>query len=180
MTRLIRRLLDFARPRIATPAPHRVFELVLKTVEMLTPLATKKHVRLLATEQVPGTRAFIDPDQLQQVLTNLVVNAIQAMAHPGTVELSVANVRAQPPADHGGPEAEWVRIDVQDEGVGILEENVAHVFEPFFTTKDVGSGTGLGLAVAYGIVRDHGGWIEVETEPGRGSLFRVFLKNGDE
>ena len=73
-----------------------------------------------------------------------------------------------------------MRIDVQDEGVGILEEHVAHVFEPFFTTKDVGSGTGLGLAVAYGIVRDHGGWIEVETEPGRGSLFRVFLKNGDE
>ena len=180
MTRLIRRLLDFARPRVATTAPHRVFELVLKTVEMLTPLASKKQVRLLATEQVPGTRAFIDPDQLQQVLTNLVVNAIQAMPHPGNVELSVANVRAQPPADHGGPEAEWVRIDVQDEGVGILEEHVAHVFEPFFTTKDVGSGTGLGLAVAYGIVRDHGGWIEVETEPGEGSLFRVFLQKGDE
>ena len=180
MTRLIRRLLDFARPRIATPAPHRVFELVLKTVEMLTPLATKKQVRLLATEQRPGIRAFIDPDQLQQVLTNLVVNAIQAMDHPGNVELSVASAHAQPPANHAGPETEFVRIDVRDEGVGILEEHVAHVFEPFFTTKDVGSGTGLGLAVAYGIVRDHGGWIEVETEPGKGSVFRVFLQKGDE
>ncbi len=180
MTRLIHRLLDFARPRIATPAPHPVFELVLKTVEMLTPMASRKHVRLLATEHVPGIRAFIDPDQLQQVLTNLVVNAIQAMDRPGNVELSVIGARARPPADHGGPEAEFVRIDVRDEGVGIPGEHVAHVFEPFFTTKDVGSGTGLGLAVAYGIVRDHGGWIEVETEPGRGSLFRVFLRKGDE
>jgi two-component system NtrC family sensor kinase len=180
MTRLIRRLLDFARPRIATPAPHPVFELVLKTVEMLTPLASRKQVRLLAGEQLPGICAFIDPDQLQQVLINLVVNAIQAMDHAGNVELNVACARAQPPGDHGGAEAEFVRIDVRDEGVGIQEEHVAHIFEPFFTTKDVGSGTGLGLAVAYGIVRDHGGWIEVETEPGRGSVFRVFLRKGTE
>jgi len=180
MTRLIRQLLDFARPRIASPAPHQVFELMLKTVEMLSPLASKKHVRLLATEHAPGICAFIDPDQLQQVLTNLAVNAIQAMDHPGTVELSVTSTRAKPPADHGGAEAEFVRIDVRDEGIGIVEEHLSHIFEPFFTTKDVGSGTGLGLAVAYGIVRDHGGWIEVRTELGKGSVFQVFLRKGTE
>jgi signal transduction histidine kinase len=178
MTRLIRRLLDFARPRLATPALHPVFELVLKTVEMLAPLAARKQVSLLASEQTPGIRAYVDPDQLQQVLTNLAVNAVQAMDRPGNVELSVSTARARPPADHGGPEAEFVRIDVRDTGVGIPAEHVAHVFEPFFTTKDVGSGTGLGLAVAYGIVRDHGGWIEVETQLGQGSLFRVFLRMG--
>jgi signal transduction histidine kinase len=180
MARLIRHLLDFARPRIATPAPHHVFELMSKTVEMLSPMATRKQVRLSAAEETPGICAFIDPDQLQQVLTNLVVNAIQAMDRPGNVELRVGSARARPPADHGGSEAEYVRVDVRDEGVGIPEEHRSHIFEPFFTTKDVGSGTGLGLAVAYGIVRDHGGWIEVQTELGKGSLFRVFLRKGTE
>jgi two-component system NtrC family sensor kinase len=178
MTRLIRQLLDFARPRLAAPAPHRVFELASKTVEMLEPLASRKQVTLRVEESTPGVVAFVDPDQLQQVVTNLLVNAIQAMDHPGTVTLTVACARAQPPADHAGPEAEYARIDVRDEGVGIPSDDISHIFEPFFTTKDVGSGTGLGLAVAYGIVRDHGGWIEVETTPGKGSLFHVFLRKG--
>ncbi|HEY1533216.1 MAG TPA: HAMP domain-containing sensor histidine kinase [Polyangiaceae bacterium] len=176
MTRLIRQLLDFARPCIATPAPHRVFELAKKTVEMLSPLASRKRVQLTATDLAPGIRALVDPDHLQQVLTNLLVNAIQAMDHPGTVALCVAGVRARPPADHGRPEGDFVRVEVRDEGSGILDEHIAHLFEPFFTTKDVGSGTGLGLAVAYGIVRDHGGWIDVESEPGKGSVFQVLLR----
>jgi signal transduction histidine kinase len=146
------------------------------TVEMLSPLAARKHVQLQATDRAPGANALVDPDQLQQVLTNLVVNAIQAMDHPGTVALSVAAVRVRPPADRGGAEGDFVRVEVRDEGSGILDEHLAQLFEPFFTTKDVGSGTGLGLAVAYGIVRDHGGWIDVETECGKGSVFRVFLQ----
>lgn len=180
MTRLIRQLLDFARPRMATPASHPVFGLVSRTVEMLAPLAARKQVRLVAREETPGICAFVDPDQLQQVVTNLVVNAIQAMEHRGRVEVSVARERAQPPADHGGQEAEFVCIEVRDEGAGIQDEHLSHIFEPFFTTKDVGSGTGLGLAVVYGLVRDHGGWIEVRTELGKGTLFRVFLRKGDD
>lgn len=180
MTRLIRQLLDFARPRRATPAPHGVFDLVLKTIDMLKPLAARKEVALLATEHQPGIRAYIDPDQLQQVLTNLLVNALQATDGPGTVETSVAVVLAEPPADLGGPESEFVCLEVRDEGIGIDPEHLPHLFEPFFTTKDVGSGTGLGLAVAYGIVRDHGGWIEVRSTPGVGSAFRVFLRKGTE
>jgi signal transduction histidine kinase len=178
MTRLIRQLLDFARPRKAAPAPHAVFELVSKTVEMLAPLAARKQVTLHARDGAPSLTAFVDPDQLQQVLTNLIVNAIQAADRPGTVEVEVMSRTAQPPADHGGQQAEFVCIEVRDEGVGISQENIAHIFEPFFTTKDVGSGTGLGLAVAYGIVRDHGGWIEVKSTPGRGSSFSVFLRKG--
>ena len=180
MTRLIRQLLDFARPLRATAAPHRVFELVAKTVHMLAPLATRKQIRLLVSEQEPGIRAFIDPDQLQQVLTNLLVNAIQAMERPGTVESTVEVVLADPPADIGGPPAEFVCVQVRDEGAGIDPQHLPHVFEPFFTTKDVGSGTGLGLAVAYGIVRDLGGWIEVRSDPGSGATFRVFLRKGTE
>jgi two-component system NtrC family sensor kinase len=180
MTGLIRQLLDFARPRRATPAPHQVFQLLAKTVQMLAPLAARKQISLLLHEDEPGICAFVDPDQVQQVLTNLLVNAIQALDGPGTVESRVSLVNAEPPADIAGPATEFVCIEVRDDGVGIRPEHLPHVFEPFFTTKDVGSGTGLGLAVAYGIVRDHGGFIEVESEPNRGATFRVFLRKGSE
>jgi signal transduction histidine kinase len=78
----------------------------------------------------------------------------------------------------GGPEAEWVRVDVADEGEGIAPDVLHRVFEPFFTTKDVGEGTGLGLSVSYGLIRDHGGWISVSSEPGSGSCFSIFLPPG--
>jgi signal transduction histidine kinase len=81
----------------------------------------------------------------------------------------------RPPADLGGNEDDYVCLRVKDEGAGIAKENLEHVFEPFFTTKDVGEGTGLGLSVAYGIVRDHGGWIAVESEVGRGTRFSMYL-----
>ena len=73
-----------------------------------------------------------------------------------------------------------MRICVKDEGAGIAREHLGRVFEPFFTTKDVGAGTGLGLSVAYGIVRDHGGWIAVESEVGRGSRFSIYLPRDGE
>lgn len=177
MTALVRQLLDFARPRMATPAPHDARKLVERTIDMLAPLASKKRAEVVLASGEPTT-AFVDPDQLEQVIANLIVNAIQAMDRPGKVEVNVTTDVAHPPADHGGPQASYVCISVRDQGRGIAPEHVDHVFEPFFTTKDVGSGTGLGLAVAYGIVRDHGGWIEVESEPGKGSVFRVFLRPG--
>jgi signal transduction histidine kinase len=179
MTRLIRSLLDFARPRIAHAAAHCLDDLVQKTVDMLSPLATRKHVTLTVVRRDPGAVAVVDADQVEQVLTNLIVNGIQAMDRGGQIELEVAKVVAEPPVDHGGAHAEYVRISVSDQGTGIAQEHLPHVFEPFFTTKDVGSGTGLGLAVAYGIVRDHGGWIAIETELGKGSVFQVFLPKGE-
>jgi signal transduction histidine kinase len=178
MTALVRQLLDFARPRMATPAPHDVNGLLRRTVTMLSPLASKKEIQVVVCEPSEPATAFVDPDQLEQVIANLVVNAIQAMERPGRVELSVATRRAQPPVDHGSPEGDYVCVTVADQGSGIAPEHLAHVFEPFFTTKDVGSGTGLGLAVAYGIIRDHGGWIDVESELGKGTTFRVFLRLG--
>lgn len=175
MTRLIRQLLDFARPRKASMAATRIVELVQKTANMLAPTAERRQIRLSVTEAPDDLVAVVDAEQLQQVIANLVVNAIQATDHPAMILLGVSQLRATPPADHGAPAGEYVCIAVRDEGSGIQAEDLSHIFEPFFTTKDVGSGTGLGLAVAYGIMRDHGGWIEVESQLGQGSVFRVFL-----
>ena len=122
-----------------------------------------------------GCLAEVDEGQIQQALTNLVVNGIQAMPRGGRLEITVRRERAVPPIDIGGPEAEFLRIAVRDEGDGIAPDNLRRLFEPFFTTKDVGEGTGLGLAVAYGIVREHDGWIGVESTPGAGSCFSIFL-----
>ena len=104
------------------------------------------------------------PGKINQVFLNLLVNAIQACERGGIV---TARTRAEPGAG--------VVVEVQDNGCGISPEHRSRLFEPFFTTKPVGQGTGLGLSVSFGIVRDHGGAIEVESEVGRGSTFRVRL-----
>ncbi len=114
---------------------------------------------------------------LQQVLTNLLVNAIQAMPKGGAINVSLdrGDYRPRSVAADGARWGDFARIDVRDEGVGISNDHLHHIFDPFFTTKEVGEGTGLGLSIAYGIVEDHGGWIDVESVVGQGSCFSVFL-----
>jgi signal transduction histidine kinase len=112
---------------------------------------------------------------VQQVILNLVMNALQAMARPGTVTLSLACISATAPAGVDAPAGPYARLCVEDAGKGIEPAILPRVFEPFFTTKDVGEGTGLGLSVSYGIIREHGGWIDVESRVGVGSRFSVFL-----
>lgn len=175
MTTIIRQLLDFARRN----TPHRVkvdlWQIVQDMSKLLTPIAEKQNASIrLAENQDPAT-ALVDAAQLQQVLTNLIMNAIQAMPDGGEVQVSIDTGTVVPPQDAEAGEGEFFRIDVQDEGVGIAEEDLDQLFEPFFTTKDVGQGTGLGLSIAYGIVQEHGGWIGVVSEPGQGSCFSVYL-----
>ncbi|MBZ4397887.1 HAMP domain-containing sensor histidine kinase [Myxococcus sp. MISCRS1] len=177
MTRIIRQLLDFARRRAPHRAPEDVRELVSRSLSLLKPMAAKKSITLVE-DIPPGVTVEADGGQVQQVLTNLVMNALQAMNQPGTVRVHAAHSRTTPPQDVGGPEGSYVRVDVEDEGSGIAPDVLAHVFEPFFTTKDVGEGTGLGLSVSYGLVRDHGGWIAVRSELGRGSCFSIYLPSG--
>ncbi len=104
-----------------------------------------------------------DPVQIRQVVTNLVINAMQSISGPGTIRVLTA------------AEGSTVLLSVEDTGSGMSPEVLRRVFDPFFTTKDVGEGTGLGLAVVQGIVSGHGGSIEVDSEPSRGSTFRVRL-----
>jgi two-component system, NtrC family, sensor kinase len=174
MTDIIRQLLDFARRRTPRRAPEDLAELVAQTLQLLQPLAVRRGI-VLAFEASGPVNLEVDAGQIQQALTNLVVNGLQAMTRSGTLRVRLGHARAVPPADLGGPEAEWVRLDVMDEGEGISPEALPRIFEPFFTTKKIGEGTGLGLSVSYGLIRDHGGWISVSSEPGRGSCFSIFL-----
>jgi two-component system, NtrC family, sensor kinase len=174
MTGIIRQLLDFARRREPKRAPEDLTELAVRTLHLLQPMAARRNI-VLALEASGPEYLEVDAGQLQQALTNLVINGLQSMKRPGTLRVRLRRERALPPADLGGPEAEWVRLDVMDEGEGISPDVLPRVFEPFFTTKDVGEGTGLGLSVSYGLIRDHGGWIAASSEPGRGSCFSIFL-----
>ena len=142
---------------------------------MLATIARKRGVSLELMRDDAPTTVVVDHGQLQQVLTNLVVNAIQASASGGGVTVSVGREVLRPPGDVGGAPAEHAFVRVADRGHGIAPEHLPHVFDPFFTTKTVGEGTGLGLAVSYGIVRDHHGWIDVRSEVGAGSVFTAFL-----
>ncbi len=175
MATIIRQLLDFARSRPAHRERTDLRSTATQTLSLLTALARKRNVNLTLTAAEAPVWAIVDTGQVQQVLTNLVINALHAMTRGGTVTVSVQCERACPPEAHGGAAGNYVCVRVEDEGEGISKESLQHIFEPFFTTKDVGEGTGLGLSIAYGIISEHGGWIDVKSEVGAGSVFSVFL-----
>ncbi len=175
ITALVRHLLDFARRRAPKKEAVDLCKAVRETLDLLKPQSLKYRATLsLDTGEVAVT-ACVDAGQIQQVVVNLIVNAMQALREGGKVSVNVATVDAQPPTGSAAKEGRFARITVSDDGVGISEEDIQHLFEPFFTTKDVGQGTGLGLPIVYGIVQEHGGWIDVQSQLDRGSCLSVFL-----
>jgi two-component system NtrC family sensor kinase len=100
---------------------------------------------------------------------------MQAMPKGGDIEVIVEELETEPPTGVHAPRGRYARLAVKDQGEGIEPEDLPHLFEPFFTRKSEGEGTGLGLAVVEGIAKDHSGWVEVQSEPGRGSRFEVYL-----
>jgi PAS domain S-box-containing protein len=116
-----------------------------------------------------------DAAALDQVISNLLSNAREAMPDGGVLTVRTENVSVVRPGQTGGAPGRFVRLSVSDTGTGIEENDRSHIFEPFYTTKQPDKGIGLGLPVAYGIVRAHDGWIEVDSAPGRGSTFRINL-----
>jgi CheY-like chemotaxis protein len=118
-----------------------------------------------------------DPGQIEQVVLNLAVNSRDAMTESGKLEISTRNITLNETSATavGLPAGEYVCLVVSDNGMGIDAEHIDHIFEPFFTTKETGKGTGLGLSTVYGIVRQSGGHATVESAPGRGTTFRVYL-----
>ncbi|HEX3344564.1 MAG TPA: HAMP domain-containing sensor histidine kinase [Polyangiaceae bacterium] len=178
MTRLIRQLLDFARKREMKPADTDLRSLVSRVVVLLEPIARKRSVVLEVTGTGEALPCEVDPEQMTQVMLNLVMNAVHASAPGMAVTVALGRGRAVPPPEDGRPEQACARIEVRDHGTGISSDALPRIFEPFYTTKDVGEGTGLGLSVVYGIVKDHGGWIDVVSRPGEGSTFTVWLPDG--
>jgi signal transduction histidine kinase len=176
MTRIVRQLLDFARRRPSEKRRTDLGTLARQTASLLEPLAAKRGVSLHCDEPAGSADAAVEASQIQQALTNLVVNAIQASDRERSVEIVVSIRESAPDGPPGArPPGPWALLEVRDQGVGIPTEQLAEVFDPFFTTKAVGEGTGLGLSVAHGIVEEHGGWIDVESTPRRGSCFRIWL-----
>ncbi|GMU60134.1 MAG: two-component sensor histidine kinase [Myxococcaceae bacterium] len=174
MARIVRQLLEFSRRHPPERQPQPLEPVVSTALEVLRPVAQPKGVELRF--QPAGAHVVnVDAAQVQQVVTNLVVNAVQASAAGQVVTLALDETEATAPADAGGAHGRWVRLVVKDEGAGIKPEALPHVFEPFFTTKDVGEGTGLGLSVSWGLVREHGGWMTAASEPGKGATFTVYL-----
>jgi signal transduction histidine kinase len=177
ITRIIQRLLDFTRRKVGTPAPAAVNlnELSLTTMELLAGqfANAKVKTRLDRAEALP--RVAGDADRLQQVLINLLLNAVQAMPEGGALAVETRVVRRARPGLEGGAEQNFVTITVSDNGIGIPTEIKDKIFDPFYTTKEGQGGTGLGLAVCSGIVKEHDGWIDVEDGPGGGTVFRVYV-----
>ena len=172
---IIRQLLDFARRNTPQRKAVDLPKLVQQTAQLLAPISEKRNSSVEIVEAPESLLLKVDSGQIQQVLTNLIVNAVESMPHGGHVEVSIAQVTATPPEERDGQPGEYARIAVCDRGEGISSEIMEQIFEPFFTTKAVGDGTGLGLSIAYGMVQEHGGWIDVSSEVGRGSCFTVYL-----
>ncbi|HQP38827.1 MAG TPA: HAMP domain-containing sensor histidine kinase, partial [Polyangiaceae bacterium] len=175
MSRIMRQLLDFARKRELQSVSTDLRSILKRAATFLSPLARKRGLDLRVVNPPEPIVARIDVAQMDQVVTNLVMNAIHASPEGKRVSVELSQAVGQYPAAEAKTSVPCVRIDVTDEGSGIEQENLRQIFDPFFTTKPIGEGTGLGLSVAYGIVKDHGGWIDVDSEPGRGSRFTVWL-----
>ena len=164
---VVRRLLDFARQSESTRARASLNDVVEDVVALSRHLIHTSGVKLNLELQENLPWILVDVNQMKQVLLNLIHNALQAMPNGGDLTISSEST------SRAG--RDWIRIAVQDTGIGIPKPDQARIFEPFYTTKGDQGGTGLGLSVTYGIVTDHGGQIDVESQPGAGSRFSVWL-----
>ncbi len=181
---LVRQLLAFSRQQTLQPRVLNITDVLAELSHLLRRLIGENielkvvHGRYLGLVKV-------DQGQLEQVIINLAVNARDAMSGGGTLTIRTANMASEYPQRRGHevmPPGDYVLIEVTDAGVGIPRENLVCIFEPFFSTKEVGSGTGLGLSTVYGIVRQTGGFVFVDSEEKKGSQFSIFLPRhqGDE
>ena len=189
ITKIIRSLMDFSRRGTSRRHPTSINGVIEQTVLLMRPLAEKRRIQLTWTPMEHDVTAEIDAGQIQQVFTNLIVNALGAIDRSGVLSITGERRQSIAPlirlnddlmideASHELPKLpiETVCISVSDDGHGIDKQHLESIFEPFFTTKEVGEGTGLGLSIAHGIIEDHEGWIEVTSDLNEGTTFDVYL-----
>lgn len=179
---LTRQLLAFSRKQVLKPEVLNLNHAICDMEDMLRDLIGDGiELRTLLAPQIHNVNA--DPTQVEQVVMNLVINARDAMSNGGHITLKTADVyldEAYVNRHKGAKVGSYVMLSVGDVGGGIDKETLSHIFEPFFTTKDRSKGTGLGLAMVYGIVKQSEGYIEVESEVGEGTTFKIFLPRVDD
>lgn len=184
--RLIAQILDFSRKSVIERTVFDLGDLLQETV-LLLERTLPENIRL--DLDLPPGDAYVHADRgrIQQVFMNLAVNARDAMSNGGRIRVQIDTVHTTEPTVLSGkgasthlPAGAWARIRVADTGPGIAPEHLDHIFNPFFTTKPPGEGTGLGLAQVYGIIKQHGGEVVVESPPGQGAIFTVFLPLSEE
>jgi len=172
MAKIIRDLLDFGRRRGPKKAEIELRAVVQQTLAFIGPMLARRRVEVRNEWDVAASSVLADSGQIQQALANLIVNGVDAMPNGGALTIGLRRERREGPHTPAQP---WVCLYVRDEGEGIAAEDLPRIFEPFFTTKKAGEGTGLGLSVSEGIVQEHGGFLEVESAPGRGTCFSIYL-----
>ena len=174
---ITRQLLAFSRKEVNSPKPVDLNQLIEESNKILSRLISEDIV--LAFH--PADRLWIvmiDPSQVDQILMNLAVNARDAMPRGGSLTIETANRRITSDyayLNRNARPGDYVQLTVSDTGLGMDKKTMEHIFEPFFTTKEVGKGTGLGLATVYGIVTQNSGFINVYSEPGQGTVFKIYL-----
>jgi PAS domain S-box-containing protein len=181
-TSLTRQLLAFGRTQVLRPHTLNLNDRLSELLPMLKRLfETTIQIHIEPAPDLWAVRA--DPGQIEQVLLNLAINSRDAMPNGGTLTFTTENAVVLPEATGHGVYAvkagEYVLLRVRDTGVGMSEETQRQIFEPFFTTKEIGKGTGLGLATAYGIVKQSGGYVKVRTAVGKGAEFMIYLPRTD-
>ncbi len=175
---LTRRLLAFSRKELIQPEILDLNKLIMGLERMLHRLI-REDVELVFQYTSDLWEVFVDPSQIEQIIMNLLVNARDAMPDGGTITIRTYNVLLDEPffrrlGEKGSP-GPYISLVVTDNGVGMDQETLSHIFEPFFTTKERGKGTGLGLSTVYGIVKQHGGYIQVDSNLGKGSTFKIYF-----
>ena len=162
---IVKGLLEFSRNDQEHLEKLSLDDIIDKTVSLVKNKIKLQQIKYSKSINTPLRPVWIDKSRLQQALLNLLINAIQAMPDGGNLSVNIG----------AGENPDEIRIDVSDTGQGIPQEQIDSIFDPFFTTKKEGEGTGLGLSVTYSIIKKHGGRITVQSKPGQGSIFSIFL-----
>jgi two-component system, NtrC family, sensor kinase len=173
LTGIIRQFLSEAR-KPSKREPTDLVAICGRALGLVSPLAAERRVRVVLEPSSERMVVNIAPIKLLQV-----TNAIQSMRDGGTVTITLQREQKFPGDDASRPGAAFACVTVRDEGEGIAKEDIPQIFKLFYSTRDPSEGTGLGLSIVQGIVREHGGWIDVESERGRGTAFKVCLPEGD-